>query len=248
MKQQFTILMIIAFAVGVLAPAAHAGLILALDDLGTPGLDALIVDDAVLGTLTKLGSSNTLDSFPGVGIVNFMGPLGVFNINVTTTISKPVIGGPMEAILELNSVNVSGGAGMLRIMATDTDYLLATQPDMHTLTSMIGGVTDGTVTLEQILDLADNQFAIGPPSPNPVTLGLQGPFGPDAFTNTASVDFLLGSDRFSLTEVVTIVHTGGFDITSFDVESSVALVPVPAAVILGILGLGVAGLKLRKYA
>lgn len=243
MKPQFTVLMIMAFAVGVLAPAAHAGMfVLSLDDLGTPGIDALIGDDAPIGTGTTRGPTTHADISPLVDTImfdsNLGGPVGRFiNVNVYSFKDPNYIGSPTEARLALSSASVSG-AGTLKIMATATDYLLPTQPGMHTLTSMIGGITDGTVTLEQWLDPVNAQFGMGH-SP-----GLQGPFGPGAFSDTATVSFALGQNPFSMTEVVTIVHTGAGQSTSFGAKS--AAVPEPGAVILGSIGLSFGGWLMRR--
>ena len=54
---------------------------------------------------------------------------------------------------------------------------------------------------------------------------------------------------FSLSEKVVVTHGASGDqglITTFDAESTV--VPVPGAVLLGILGLSAAGIRLRKFA
>jgi len=236
MKQRFIMGMIAAFAVGVFGPGARANFVLSLDDLATPGIDAIIVDDSALGTTTLIGPSTIGDSAAGAGTVMYNGGVGAFTVNITTAISKPILGGPSKAVLDLNSVNVSGGVGTLKIMATDTDYLLDTMPDIYTLTSAIGGTTDGTVTLSQILDPANNEFAMGSPFSALVTPGPQGPFGPGAFADTQTSSVPLAGP-FSLTEVVEITHTAPGKVTSFDVYSSV-VVPEPGAVILGSIGAG----------
>jgi len=79
---------------------------------------------------------------------------------------------------------------------------------------------------------------------------VNGPFTPApllSFGSTASVGApVTDGSLFSLTEIVTITHTAAYDSTSFDAVSTV--VPVPGAVLLGMLGLSVAGIKLRKFA
>jgi hypothetical protein len=75
-----------------------------------------------------------------------------------------------------------------------------------------------------------------------------GSHGNDVYTGNTTFDFL--SDPLLLERgPVTILtfHNGGSGWIGID-NLSVRAVPVPAAVLLGIIGLGVAGWKLRKYA
>ncbi|MDT8302815.1 MAG: hypothetical protein RQ760_15135 [Sedimentisphaerales bacterium] len=190
-----------------------------------------------------LGNTVSLADGDGDGIIAYNGSLGgstVWTVNVTTGISKPMLGGANEAKIDLNSVNVtSGGAGSLTIMLTDTDFDLTSLPGGQ-MTSSFGGTTNGTISFNQILDPDNNEFGTGA---SVVSLP-SGPYGPGAFSGT-EVAAVPVNKLFSLTEIAMITHTGDGQITSFDIESSV--VPVPAAVILGMLGLGVAGIKLRKH-
>ena len=108
---------------------AHALLVLTIDDLSTVGVDAIIVDDVDggVGTFTTKGFSTSADGSPGDGLVTFNGAVGSFIVNVTTGISKPVIGNPSKGRIDLNSVNVSGSAGTLQLMLTDVDFSLLGQ-------------------------------------------------------------------------------------------------------------------------
>lgn len=232
MKERFTILMIVALAVGVLASTVHADFILTLDDPTTATLPITVVDNGA-GDLLPLDA----------GVIVFSGSIDNWLINVTTGLSKPVIGGATEAQLELNSVNVStSGPGILEIQLTDTDFSLpAAVGAQGVLTSTFGGVAGGTIELTQILDPDNTEFAVLTPA-NDVVLQT-GLLGPGAFASTLSTAApVLGP--FSLTEVVVITHGSGVTTTSFNAESTV--VPVPAAFLLGLLGLGAAGLGLRR--
>src|SRR6056297_2344194 len=85
---------------------ASADVILSLDDgLG----NSVVVED---------GGAN--DDSDLDGVVVFNGALGDFIINVSTGISTPVLGSEDQPILDLNSVDVSSGAGSLTIGLTAT--------------------------------------------------------------------------------------------------------------------------------
>ncbi len=114
MGRTLLFLMIVALAVEALAPTVHAGMRLYLDD--------------GLGHSVTVPDGDPLDAHPSVGVITFIGSLGVasvWQVNVTTGISKPVIGGPTSAEIDLNSLSVSStGGGTLTIGLTDTDFAL----------------------------------------------------------------------------------------------------------------------------
>jgi hypothetical protein len=205
---------------------ADAAFILELEDLGSGGI-------------ITIADGSASDSNALAGVITYSGPvpLSIFTVNVTTGVSKPVLGGPTRARMDLNSVNISSpGSGNLRLRLTDTDFLLTTQPSPpdHIMTSRIGGTTDGNVILNQYLGPNNNQWEMG------ITPGPQGPLGPGAFSSTTSTTFSLGGGPFSLTEIVDIAHPGGTNITSFDAVSRVEPVPEPTTLLL--LGCGLFGL------
>jgi hypothetical protein len=211
---------------------ADARLILTMDGLGTPGIDAIVIDntDGGVGDATPKGTASVADGNAIDGVVGFTGAIGGFIVNVITGISAPIIGNSKEAILDLFSVNVSAGAGTLEIMLTDTDYLLGGLPGSAQIQSEIGGTTDGTVDATQSVDPANMEFGMPPAS----TL-IHDTQGPGAFSDELFGSVALGG-MFSITELVRITHTAGGQITSLDFQSTV---PEPAT--LALLGAGLAG-------
>ena len=242
MKRFLFLFLMAAWLMGTV-PCANASLVMTLDDVATAGIDVIVADALGAGATSSGGFLTTdADGSPTSGVVFFMGPVGGFNVNITTGLSKPAIGDLYEALLDLNSVNVSGArGGTLDIWLTDTDFLVAGQPRSTRLVSEIGGTTQGSVSFQQILDLDNYEFATG--SGDFVYVD-QGPFT-GAFSSTTSRPVDLGADPFSLTEKVRITHTAGGQITSFDAISSVP-VPEPATMLLlgaGLVCFGVVGRK-----
>ena len=153
---------IVAISFITIAAGANAGMVMTLDDLGTPGVDIILVDntDGGVGTATTKGVSNTLDGIVVDGVTVYVGSVGTFGVNVTTGQSKPQIGSLDVATLGLNSVTVSTtGAGSLQIMLTDTDFLLSGINAVWE--TSIQGVAGGTVTGRSTVDANNNEFAIG---------------------------------------------------------------------------------------
>jgi hypothetical protein len=142
------------------------------------------------------------DSSPLAGVVTFNGSIGLnWTLNVTTGVSKPMLGSATQPWMDLNSVNAtSKGAGSLTIMLSDNGF----GPASGKLTSKIGGTTQGKVTMKTYKDAGNGIFALSTP------LTSQGAFGTGlsttAFASTASMSFS-GALPFSLTEVATITHT-----------------------------------------
>ena len=113
-----------------------------------------------------------------------------------------------------------------------------------------------TLQLTQVVDLDNEMWAN--PSFDPLDSSAVWAVSSSSFTKVVS-DLLTGpsfsqtvygvtpplDNPFSLTEVVELTHPGAGG-SSFDAESTV--VPVPGAILLGFLGLGAAGLKLRRFA
>ena len=243
---------VIALLLGA-APKAEAAFVMTLDDLATPGIDVIVVDntDGGVGTLTTKGASTVADSQPLDGLLGFSGAVGSFIVNVTTGSSKPLIG---PARIDLNNVSISGNTGgTLQLMLTDIGFTVgAGQDDKYKGVNSLGGTTDGTVTAQGFVDYGNTEFGIGAGA-NTVSVGPQGPFGPVPYSDVAiaflSTPQLMGGP-VSLTEIVTITHTDAFQITSFDKELAVVL-PEPQTLALfgiGLLGLGFLSRRARRTA
>lgn len=207
------------------ANGAHAGFVLKLES----GPDTVIVADGGIG-----------DTAGAAGVINFMGLVGSFNLNITTGLSKPLIGVPgKEAHLDLNSVNISGTEpGQLRIMLTDTDYILpGLSWPFAVLEHNIGGTTGGHITSQAWIDLGNGEFGMTD-SPGEC-VNSNGP----AFSAICGINPLaLTNAPFSLTQMVTITHEVA-GVTSFDTE---VIVHVPEPATLAVFGSALLGLGLLR--
>jgi hypothetical protein len=134
------------------------------------------------------------------GAVTYIGGLGVWTLNVSTGVSKPVIGSAENPSMDLNSVDYSSSAGILTITWFDNGYTGLGGANME-----IGGTTAGTIAYGAY----QNNALIG------TTGSLGGTF---AMTTGGSLPY--DSTPYSLSEAITIVHSGA-GISSFDAALSV---------------------------
>ncbi len=181
-----------ALAAIALAPAAHAVPQLQLSD----GTTTVTITDGGVGDINATA-----------GVIVFHGSVGAFNINVTTGITKPVLGTATQPMLDLNSIDVTGTAGAtLTIMFSETDFL-STGTSVNFLTA-VGGVADGTATFDYYASATNTNFAT---DILVATSGAQvGPFAYSDIGGTALTGL------YSLTSIATIVHNFGGENSSFN--------------------------------
>ena len=186
--------------------AAVIGLALVLAQAPTANALYLELYDGTATTTVYDNQFGDLDST--VGSVVFLGSIGVWDINVSTGVSQPILGGPLEAAMDLNSIDHSTAAGTLRIRLVD-DFLLGAMPTTGALA--IGGTTDGTLTYNA------QYFFWGS------YIDQLGPFGPGAFSGSSTKPLPGAFNPFGVAQEVFITHdeagTTSFD-ASLDITQS----------------------------
>jgi len=229
---------------GIISFVAALSLVLGVRSYATPmlmlsdGTRSITIDDtgafSTVGTVTV----NSITTAPGK--ISADVTLGVWTLNVTTGVTKPFSGTAAIPSMDLNSTNMSTGAGTLTIKFSETDY--GPSPANWYFLDNIGGTTHGTVLATEYYDALNRDFSNYPNAANKIaTLG---PFGPPAgpgsiaFMGSTTTGPVGAASPYSLTQVVTITHTSG-GLTSFDYSKE--LVPEPSSLLLlgsGLLGFG----------
>jgi len=235
-SKTFAVLLLLAGT----ASAAEASAFLRLED----GASVVqIVDNGP-------GDANAL-----AGVVMFSGGIGAYTVNVTTGVSRPVVGDLFRAALDLNSIDVvtAAGGGTLTITFADTGYDFAFLSNVWMAAlAQIGGTVGpgGSLSVESYINLANASplpAALVPGAsviPPGSILVQNSTFGPGAFSDTDSALAFYNGGLFSLfTQVRITLPTPGTSI-SFNDALEVA-VPEPISLTLVALGLGSRGLAVR---
>ncbi|MGB0629911.1 MAG: hypothetical protein ACPGRZ_04390 [Alphaproteobacteria bacterium] len=181
-----------AIAASSISVSSHAAPQLRLSD----GINTVTVTDGGAGDASALA-----------GVVIFQGSVGDFLVNVTTGITKPVLGTPADPVLDLNSIDVTGTAGgVLTVEFTETDFFSGGA--LVNFVTQIGGVTADTVQFEHFASTTNTGFATD------VSVFDSGNVsGVIAYADTTQTAL---TGLYSLTTVATVTHASGGQNSSFN--------------------------------
>ena len=93
-------------------------------------------------TTTTIVDNGTGDGNSTTGLITFSGSVGGFSVNLTAGASKPVIGLPNDAEMDLNDLTITAGStgGTLTIALADTGFSSPTgSSPLETLSTAFGG-------------------------------------------------------------------------------------------------------------
>jgi hypothetical protein len=223
MKRYQKVLMSMAFSLGIIVAGfwqpAHAVPMLKLNG-GLPIVDGVGLD-------------------PLDGKVSFIGAVGSFQV-ISTGVTKPVLGSASHPILDLVTLTLSSGPGILTIEFTETDFTGLTPKGY---VAAIGGSAVKVNSFKMYRDASNVPFG------KAELLTSSGPFtGPFSSSTVNDLVTPLGVPH-SLTLALEVEHSAGGQATSFN--ATLLPNPEPGTLLLfgtGLLGMFGYGWRRRKQA
>ena len=180
-----------------------------------------------------------VDNGPGdligvTGAILLQTNVGVWNLAISTAVTKPLMGSTTDPVMDLDITAVSSAAGTLRLVFSDNGFGPATGILRAIVTGHIASGGPGSVTYDVYGDPAN---VIGATTVHIASAGTT------LFPTSASgAGPLLLPTPFSLTQVETLVASGP---TTINTDASFSVVPEPTSIALT--GLGLAVCLLRRF-
>tara|TARA_R110001592_G_scaffold7676_1_gene42541 strand:- start:2318 stop:3022 length:705 start_codon:yes stop_codon:yes gene_type:complete len=225
MREYITKILSPIFLLLLIANSSQASFVMTLDDPTTLGIDVIIGDDMLPGSLTDSGLRvNSYDQVGALGVLSFSGNVGAFSVNVTTGVSEPVIG---DGQLNLNSIQVSGATGTIIVSLTNTNFNALSNQYI----ANFGGTTDGSIDLNFLADSSNQEFSgtnFFNRFINPLDTNM------NAFSENYS-GAISSAATYSLSIIAEITHNSVGEVSSF--SALMSPVPVPAAAWMFLMGL-----------
>ena len=180
-----------------------------------------------------------VDNGPGdligvTGAILLQTNVGVWNLAISTAVTKPLMGSTTDPVMDLDITAVSSAAGSLRLVFSDNGFGPATGILRAIVTGHIASGGPGSVTYDVYGDPAN---VIGATTVHIASAGTT-PFP----TSASGAGPLLLPTPFSLTQVETLVASGP---TTINTDASFSVVPEPTSIALT--GLGLTVCLLRRF-
>ena len=196
---------------------------------------ALTISDGVHPLMTF--TDNGAGDFNGaMGQMFVVTNVGVWNLTITSAITKPATGSPTSPVMDITIQAVSSAAGTLEYTFSDNNFLLSPGTVNATVTGQIISGAPATVGYTVYGDpfniVGSETFFLASTgtSPLPVVASNSGPLGL--------------ATPYSLTQDVKLNASGATDIS---IDASLNVVPEPSTIGLVVVGLlGVLGIRRHK--
>jgi hypothetical protein len=166
------------------------------------------------------------DMFGATGAILVATNVGVWNLTISSAITKPLFGTSTDPVMDLGITASSTAAGSLRFVFSDNDFGPATGLLIATVDGQVNGAP-ASVTYDVYGDPAN---VVGATTVHIASTGTT----PLPTTATGSGPLAYYAPPFSLTQVETLVADGP---TTINADASLQVVPEPGVVGLGALGL-----------
>jgi hypothetical protein len=221
---------VLAFAMGVSAPANAVFVARICNDLQCAGGDDVIVQDNFAG-----------DLFAGPGAINFTAAAFGYTFLVNTSQSKPMVGSAAAPQLDLNFTATSNGTvGNVFLYASDTDFTLAGGSALLTLGGTNSGGS-GTVTGRAWGGTSNTEFQFSGANLISSFVGLTGP----TFTGSATSPFASVVDPYSLTIGMQITRASAGTSTG-NLNLQISPIPEPSTWASILMGAALVGFVARR--
>jgi hypothetical protein len=181
-------------------------------------------------TWVTITDNGILDANPVVGVVEYIGPIGAWFVDIDTGFGSPILGSAIQPYMDLGTTLQSSQAASLIVQLSDTNYIAFPN---ETFIAQSAGFAGGTVTYTAYRDSGNLLFGttatylgdpVGlSPSPTASSLSVQGPESGN-YQESNSVVVPNGTGLFALTLETVIIHDTA---THTSTDSSLIALPPP---------------------
>jgi hypothetical protein len=221
--------------VGLLACLGILAMLVAASPIQAQAAATLTLYDGVNPLIT------VVDNGPGdqlgvTGAILVKTNVGVWNLAISTAVTKPLLGSTIDPVMELNLQANALDAGSLRLVFSDDGF----GPATGLVNAIVDGqIVDGAAATVTYDVWGDPANVVGATTVHIASAGTM------ALPTSATGSGPLGLPTpFSLTQVETLIASGA---TTLDSDASFQVVPVPEPTGIALAGLGLAACVLGRF-